>query len=315
MLALDRNITYIFSESEIGAGKKGAGGGPEAVRDMMAHHGMLLDKVEIVNNQELILSDVSIEYARNIDLLVSNMLELNNKVESVLKTNSFPIILTGDHSNAIGGLSGLKNAFEDKRIGVIWIDAHADLHSPYTTPSGNMHGMPLAALTGIDNSENGKNKVGELAAYYWNELKKLGVHQLTPKFDIKDLVFIGVRDAEEEEWETIRKFGVKNFMTDDIRKLGMQKVLEQSLEHLKDCDIFYISFDADSLDTDVSVGTGTPVADGLTFEQGEAVFKVLLNHPKTAAFEITEVNPLLDEDGKEMAGAIAGLLYAGLTAE
>ncbi len=173
--------------------------------------------------------------------------------------------------------------------------------------------MPLAALSGQDNEQLKKNEVPEDVSYYWNELKKLGVLQLSPKFDLKDLVFIGIRDAEKEEWDMIEKMGVRTFEPQDIREHGIYYVLNQSLKHLEACDMLYISFDADSLDPEVSVGTGTTAPDGLNIPEAEIIFSMLLNHPKTGAFEITEINPNLDVKGKEMAKVIAHLLHYGLT--
>jgi arginase len=313
MKVQDKDAVMILAKFDIGAGKKGAADGPLAVKDEAEHLGVVFDEFEILDGINMTTRHISHDFGKHIEDILESAIALNDKVQGCLERKKFPIILTGDHSNAIGGLSGLKNAYPDKRIGVVWIDAHADLHSPYTTPSGNVHGMPLAALSGVDNLHHAKNEVSEDLAYYWNELKKLGVLQLSPKFDLKDLVFIGIRDAEKEEWDIIQHIGIKTFVPQDIKDKGIEYVLNQSLAHLQDCDMLYISFDADSLDPEISVGTGTIAPDGLNITEAEIIFKTLLNHPKTAAFEITEVNPHLDAAGKEMAKVIAGLLYYGLT--
>jgi arginase len=309
----DKEAVMILSQFDIGAGKKGASDGPGAVKDEIEHLGLVFNEYEVLDALSLTTRNISHEFGKHIEDILEASLRLNDKVQAVLGNKRFPIILSGDHSNAIGGLSGLKNANPDKRIGVIWVDAHADLHSPYTTPSGNIHGMPLAALSGLDNEKDKRNEVDENVTYYWNELKKLGVLNITPKFDVRDLVFIGIRDAEKEEWDIIENMGVKTFEPQDIREHGIYYVLNNALKHLEACDLLYISFDADSLDPAVSVGTGTTAPDGLSVAEAESIFKTLLNHPKTGAFEITEVNPHLDEKGKEMAKVIAGLLYYGLT--
>ncbi len=313
MRVQDKEAVMILSRYDLGAGKKGAADGPLAVKDETEHLGIVFDEFEILDGQNLTTSHISHDFGRHIEDVLEASIRLNNKVKEFLDRKKFPIILSGDHSNAIGGFSGLKNAFPDKRIGIIWIDAHADLHSPYTTPSGNLHGMPLAVLSGLDNRSLRRNEVSEDLAYYWEELKKLGVGKISPKFDLKDLVFIGIRDAEKEEWDIIRNMGIKTFEPADIRQLGMKEVLAQAIDHLKNCDLFYVSFDADSLDPGISIGTGTIAPDGLKIDEAEVVFETLLNHPKTGAFEITEVNPHLDAAGKEMAKVIAGLLYHGLT--
>lgn len=309
----NRQTHFIFSTSDKGAGKSGAGDGPMAVKDELEHLGFPIHEFELINHQKLQTKFLDHQYGKNIESIVESMNSLNDTVVASLKNNQFPIILSGDHSNAIGGLSGLKNANPDKRIGVIWVDAHADLHSPYTTPSGNVHGMPLAALAGLDHHELKKNEVKEDVAYYWNELKNLGFNKISPKFELVDLVLIGVRDAEDEEWEIIEKAGVLTFEPDDIRDLGIEKVIEKAVTKLSNCDLLYISFDADSLDPSISTGTGTTAPDGLTLDQAKTVFLTLMKHPKTGAFEITEVNPNLDTDGQAMAKVISQLLLHGLS--
>ncbi len=304
---------FILSQSDIGAGKSGAAEGPQALKDEIESLGVVVNDFEVVDNRSFNTMNISHDYGKHIEGILAAMNQLNDKVVQSIEKHQFPIILSGDHSNAIGGLSGLKNANKDKRIGVIWIDAHADLHSPYTTPSGNIHGMPLAVLAGLDNQEMKKNMVSEDVAYYWNELKHLGFQHIAPKFDIADLVLIGVRDAEDEEWGIIERVGVKTYEPDDIRAKGIENIVTETLQHLKDCDILYVSFDADSLDPQISTGTGTIVPDGLSVEQAEIIFKTLMAEPKLGAFEITEVNPSLDTQGKAMAKVVGHLIHYGLT--
>ncbi len=313
MKIANKEAVLILSNYDIGAGKKGAADGPKAVKDNVKQLGINFEDVIVLNNafdrEEL---ESSFVFAKFIDQVFESSKTLESTVNAVANSSRIPVILSGDHSNAIGGLSGLKNANPDKKIGVIWIDAHADLHSPYTTPSGNIHGMPLAVLAGLDNNEMSKNKISETEAYYWNELKKLGILDISPKFDIKDLVFIGIRDAEDEEWDLIEKLGIKTFEPEDINTIGILEILNQTITYLSSCDLLYISFDADSLDPDISLGTGTPSPDGLKIEEAKIIFKTLLNHEKLGAFEITEVNPNLDQDGKEMAKVISELIQFGL---
>jgi len=312
MLSDHQQPIFILSQSELGAGKIGAAQGPQAVKDELESLGIVVNKFDVLDNRSFNTLNLTHDYGKHIEGIVEAMQGLNDKVLQTVNKQNLPIILSGDHSNAIGGLSGLKNAHPNKKIGVIWIDAHADLHSPYTTPSGNMHGMPLAALAGIDNIEMKKNAVSETVAYYWNELKTLGADKISPKFDIADLVLIGVRDAEEEEWGIIKRIGVTTFEPNDIRNLGIAEVINKTLSTLAHCDLLYVSFDADSLDPSISTGTGTTSPDGLTFEQAETLIKILMAHPKLGAFEITEVNPSLDTSGKAMAKVVGQLIASGL---
>jgi arginase len=207
----------------------------------------------------------------------------------------FPILISGDHSNAGGTMAGIKMAYPESRIGVIWIDAHADLHSPYTTPSGNIHGMPIAALMGDDHREMAKNEPKESTRNFWETLKKLGRRRITPKIQGRDLVFVALRSTEEEEEKIIAKEGIKAFRPSDIKELGIEAVAEQTLNHLYNCQYIYISFDVDSLDTQYSIGTGTPVDDGLTLDQAQHLIQTFCKSDKLVGMEITEINPTLDE--------------------
>ncbi|MBL7812527.1 MAG: arginase [Bacteroidetes bacterium] len=313
-----REIKILEAASENGAGKRGASLGPRAVF-LQARE----DKCDIFKDRiwetipNLVLNlqpEFNTPYAKNIENLLPALAEVANHVEATLQDDYFPLILSGDHSNAIGSVSGIRNFFHDEKVGVIWIDAHYDLHSPFTTPSGNIHGMALNALLDKDNLENKINQPAQLTEDYWEKLKKLGNRGICPKIMPDDIVFIGVRDFEKQEAALVEKYGIKTFHPQDIRNLGIAQVLADALEHLSACDHLYISFDVDSQDTSVSMGTGTPVPDGLLPPEAEMVFTTLFHHPKVVAFEITEINPLLDTQNR-MAKSVVKLLSCVLQAE
>ena len=308
----DKKIQVVVSDFEIGAGKIGASKGPLALLNALNQIDVEFDSPVFLNNNSDSNDQFNTPFCKHIFEIEKASVLLNSEIENQLKHNRFPLILSGDHSNAIGGLSGVKNAYPDKRIGVIWVDAHADLHSPYTTPSGNMHGMPLAALINTDNVKFQKNQISEEEAKAWNRLKSIGSSGITPKVMPEDIVFIGIRDAEEEEWGLIEEFKIKTFEPHDIKEHGIFYAINNALKYLESCDLIYVSFDVDSMDPSVSVGTGTVVSNGLTFTEAEAVFKAFLNHPKLVAFEITEINPSLDQDGNKMANVVAALLNSVL---
>jgi arginase len=203
-------------------------------------------------------------------------------------------VLAGDHSTAGGTIAGIKNAFPKSKLGVIWIDAHADLHSPYTTPTGNVHGMPLAATLAEDNISNRVNKPDKETIDLWNKLKKVG--GVSPKITYKDLVFIGLRDVEPEESSLLKKHKVKVFSTNEVRKNGVEKIARDALAHLNHCNLIYISFDVDSMDSSISKGTGTPVRNGITEKEAGSLMVRLLQNEKVCCFEICEVNPTLDKE-------------------
>lgn len=308
----DKKIQVVISNFEIGAGKIGASAGPLALIESLKQLNLEFDSPILLNSNSISKVDSSTPYCKHIFEIEKASNILNDEIENQLGGNKFPLILSGDHSNAIGGISGVKNAFPDKRIGVIWVDAHADLHSPYTTPSGNMHGMPLAALINKDNLKFQKNEISIEESYAWNRLKRIGSKLIAPKINPEDLVFIGIRDAEKEEWGLIEELGIKTFEPHDIKEHGIFYVINNALKYLDECDLIYVSFDVDSMDPSVSIGTGTTAPNGLSFVEAEGVFKTFLNHPNLVAFEITEINPSLDEHGNKMANVVAALLNYGL---
>ena len=180
----------------------------------------------------------------------------------------------------------------EKRVGVIWIDAHADLHSPYTTPSGNIHGMPLATALAVDNITKAIQTPTDDTMPLWEMLKNIG--NISPKITPQDLVFIGLRDFEEPERAFIRKNRIRVVTVPEIRKGKIKDICKQVLDYLSHCDVLYISFDIDSLDKPLVPGTGTPVEGGLTLNEAQKMLSILLKDPRLVCFEITEINPLLD---------------------
>jgi len=227
--------------------------------------------------------------------MVNVYANIKSEISSVLSQNKFPFVIAGDHCSAGATISGIKNSFPDKRLGVIWVDAHADLHTPYTTPSGNMHGMPLATALGIDNLDCKRNEVDTKTEYLWNELKSTSIQA-------EDLVFIAVRDTEKEENFIIDSLGIKNYSVAEVRLIGTANLVKEIEEKLTKCDLIYISFDVDSMDPELtSHGTGTPVPNGLSPEEAKEILSGCLKFPKTIAFELVEVNPCLDEKRNKMA--------------
>ncbi len=202
--------------------------------------------------------------------------------------------MSGDHSNAGGTIAGIKMAKPKSKLGVIWIDAHADLHTPYTTPSGNMHGMPLSTAISEDNMECKVHDVDEKTARLWDQLKMIG--KIHPKVLPEDIVFISLRDFEKEEKFLIEKHGMKVITTSEVRRNGAENISRKVLRYLGDCSDIYVSFDVDSLDSAISKGTGTPVSNGLKEREAEDLISKFMQSRKVCCFEITEVNPTLDKE-------------------
>lgn len=293
-----KNIKLIEVASEIGAGTRGASLGVDAVKiaalDFMSNFFVHFpsEKVETENN--LLFEPIQSPYAKRIQGVLTMYERVSKAVCDSMKNNFFPVILSGDHSNAGGTIAGIKMAKPKSKLGVIWIDAHADLHTPYTTPSGNMHGMPLATAIAEDNEENKVHDLDEKTAKLWNQLKAIG--KINQKVLPEDIVFISLRDFEKEEKSLIEKYGMKVIPTSEVRRNGAENVSRKVLRYLSDCTDIYVSFDVDSLDSSISKGTGTPVSNGLREREAEDLISKFMQNRKVCCFEITEVNPTLDKE-------------------
>ena len=293
-----KNIKLIEVPSEIGAGTRGASLGIEAIKiaalDFMSNFFVHFpsEKIEVENN--LLFEPIQSPYAKRIHGVQTMYDRVSKAVSESMKAHFFPVVISGDHSNAGGTIAGIKMAKPKSKLGVIWIDAHADLHTPYTTPSGNMHGMPLAVSIAEDNEESKVHELDEKTAKQWDQLKKMG--KINQKVLPEDVVFISLRDYEKEEKHLIEKHGMKVITTSDVRRNGAENVCRKVLRYLSDCTDIYVSFDVDSLDSSISKGTGTPVSNGLREREAEDLISKFMQNRKVCCFEITEVNPTLDKE-------------------
>ena len=293
-----KNIKLIEIPSEIGAGTRGASLGIDAIKiaalDFMSNFFVHFpsEKIEIQNN--LLFEPIQSPYAKRIQGVLQMYERISKAVSDSIKANFFPVVLSGDHSNAGGTIAGIKMAKPKSKLGVIWIDAHADLHTPYTTPSGNMHGMPLATAIAENNEEMKVHDIDDKTAKIWEQLKFIG--RTGQKVLPEDVVFISLRDYEKEEKFLIEKYGMKVITTNDVRRNGAENVSRKVLRHLSDCTDIYVSFDVDSLDSSISKGTGTPVSNGLKEREAEDLISKFMQNRKICCFEITEVNPTLDKE-------------------
>jgi arginase len=293
-----RNIKIIEVRSEIGAGTRGASLGIDAIKiaalDFMSNLFVNFPSDVIENENRLLYEPVMSPYAKRIQGIYTMYERVSKTVCDTVKSGLFPIVLAGDHSTAGATIAGLKMARPKRRLGVVWIDAHADMHSPYTTPSGNMHGMPLSIALAEDNIANQVHNPDAQTLEYWNKLKRIG--KIEPKIEPDDLVFIALRDLEKEEDAIIKKGNIKVIPVAEIRRKGVENVVRQTFLHLSNCDDIYVSFDVDCLDSAISRGTGTPVSNGLREREAEDLVASFMQHHKICCFEIAEVNPTLDKE-------------------
>jgi arginase len=293
-----KNIKLIEVPSEIGAGTRGASLGIDAIKiaglDFMSNFFVHFPSEKIECENKLLFEPIQSPYAKRIHGVLSMYEKISKAVCDSIKNQFFPVILSGDHSNAGGTIAGIKIAKPKSKLGVIWIDAHADLHTPYTTPSGNMHGMPLSTALGFDNLENKAHEPDERTLKLWQQLKAIG--KIQPKVLPEDVVFISLRDFEKEEKSLIERHGIKVITTGEVRRIGAENVSRKVLRYLSDCTDIYVSFDVDSLDSSISKGTGTPVSNGLKEREAEDLISKFMQNRKVCCFEITEVNPTLDKE-------------------
>lgn len=298
------NILLVELKSEIGAGTRGASLGVDAIKvaanRIENKYFQTYPNIALKNKNEELLKPNHFNYAKRIDAFYEVCENLAHNIQKIMEEGkSFPLVIAGDHSTAAGTISGLKMANPDKKIGVIWVDAHADIHTPYTTPSGNLHGMPLSIAMNIDHKKVRLNEPDEATVKYWNQLKKIG--GINPKIDPKDVVYIGVRDTEWPEDDLMDFFRMQNYSIEQIRNMGAREVGKAALKDLEHCDLIYVSYDVDVLDSSLSKGTGTPVPNGLWLNEVEDILVEVLKSKKVACFEIVEVNPCLDNKGNLMA--------------
>lgn len=297
---MHRNIKFLEIRSELGAGTFGSSLGIDAIKfaALKKHSDIFLTyhSESIESDTGWISPVLEHKFAKKIDEMMLLYEKISLRIKQYLGTGFFPLVIAGDHANAGGTIAGIKRTYPQAKLGVIWIDAHGDIHSPYTTPSGNIHGMPLAISLNLKNLDSQVNKLDERTEILWEKLCNVG--NISPKILFEDLVLIDIRDLEQPEWDIIHRKNIEYYDPEDIQKHGIEYVAQNALNYLDKCDYIYVSFDVDSLDPSISTGTGTPVQNGLTVEQAKSLLKILWKSPKLIAFEIVEVNPLLDNQNR-----------------
>lgn len=284
-----RNIRVIGVPLDLGASRRGVDMGPSAVRvaglearlEALGHHvsdgGNI--KVEIAETQKH-----GDENARYLKQIAETCTRTADAVIKTLEAGETPLVLGGDHSIAAGTVSGVAEFYhrQNQKIGLIWIDAHSDINTPETSPSGNVHGMPLAALLGL-----GLEPLGKIYGY-------------SPKVAAENTVIIGVRDIDAAERENIRRAGITEVYTmRDIDERGMRTVMEEALRAAgRGTAGYHVSLDMDWIDPEDAPGVGTPVRGGATYREAHLAMEILADHGRMLSFEIVEVNPVIDEHNR-----------------
>ncbi|MBR3321235.1 MAG: arginase [Exiguobacterium sp.] len=269
--------SYIHVPLRYGQGKLGVDQGPTKLNEMgmqqLLPTGTVKHTIRVLPESEIRENE---EHLKRVDGVLHTVTELAEVVHREISENRFPLIVGGDHSMAIGTLAGLA---QTGPYGVIWVDAHADLNTGETSPSGNIHGMPLAAAMGM------------------GDVRLTEVGGRDPKLSPEHLVYIALRDIDEGEMNEINRLGIKVITVEEVRTRGVDVIMQEALRYLRErVDRFYISFDMDSLDASLVPGTGTPVDGGLTEVEAKAILKEAMQAEDLIAVELVELNPALDRD-------------------
>ncbi len=284
-----RRIRVIGVPLDMGASRRGVDMGPSAVRvaGLEARLEALGHRVTDGGNIRVEIAETQAPGSDNARYLQPIAETCTRTAEAVFKTleeGMTPLVLGGDHSLAAGSVSGVAEYYrrQGQKIGVLWIDAHSDINTPETSPSGNVHGMPLAALLGL-----GPDLLGNLYGY-------------SPKIAPDNAVLIGVRDIDSAERENIRRAGVAEVYTmRDIDERGMRAVMEEALRAAgRGTAGYHVSLDMDWIDPEDAPGVGTPVRGGATYREAHLAMEIIADHGRLLSFEIVEVNPVIDEHNR-----------------
>ena len=278
-------VAVIGAPLDLGAGRRGVDMGVSAIRfanlgQRLAELGYKIEDLGNVAVEQPERAPAGPRNARYLPQIAQSCTRLAECVEKALAHGQMPLVIGGDHSIAVGTASGLSNHFrrKKKRIGLLWIDAHPDMNTPETSPSGNVHGMPLACITGT-----GPRKLTHISGY-------------APKVDPKNVALIGIRDVDALEKPHVKDSGVRAFTMRDIDERGMRAVVEEALQIVQSgTDGFHVSLDMDAVDPEIAPGVGTPVRGGLSYREAHLAMEMIGDAGRMVALEVVEVNPVFDE--------------------
>ena len=273
---------------DLGQSRRGVDMGPSALRvaGLQARLKQLGHQVEDIGNipvkqpEEMPVGEKRAKYLAEIAETCKDLAEI---VQKCLEEDFVPLVLGGDHSIAAGAVSGVAAYFrkEKKQIGYIWLDAHGDMNTPESSPSGNVHGMPLAAVMGY-----GAPELVDLLGF-------------KPKVEPQNIVLVGVRDLDLQERRLVKKSGVRVFTMRDIDERGMREVMADALKYATDdTDGISVSLDMDFVDPSDAPGVGTPVRGGVTYREAHLAMEMIADSDAMASMEVVEINPVIDEHNR-----------------
>lgn len=294
----NQKISLLGVPLDLGQSRRGVDMGPSAIR-----YADIIERLEVMGYHVRDEGDIHVDVRRakevkheklkNLDEVIQINEKLAFAVQEIVQKKRLPLILGGDHSIAIGTLAGLAQTYPN--LGVIWYDAHADLNTAETSPSGNIHGMPLAVSIGV-----GAEKL-------------VNLYHAGAKVKPQNVVLIGLRDADLGERALIKELGIKVFTMHEIDKFGMTAVMEETIQYLhnRNVDGVHLSLDLDGLDPLYAPGVGTPVQGGLSYRESHLAMELLAEANCVTSVELVEVNPMLDERNKtaDVAVGLMGSLF------
>jgi arginase len=276
-----RQVAIIGAALDLGAGRRGVDMGPSAIRYAGLH-----ERLTGIGYQVLDWGDVEtavLEATEELETDARYLPEIKaacgriaRLIGLALDQGAKPLVLGGDHSVALGTLGGLAAAHGPG--GVLWIDAHGDMNTPDSSPSGNVHGMPLAAAMGLAN--------GRFESDAWT----------LPAVDPTRVALVGLRSLDEAERRRIRELGVSAYTMSDIDRIGIERAIRESLTHIAGPGFVHVSLDMDALDPEVAPGVGTPVRGGLSYREAHLALELVAESGLAGSFEVVEVNPILDRE-------------------
>lgn len=293
-------IAIIGAPLDLGTNRRGVDMGPSAIR--VANIG---PRLASLGYQVEDLGNVAVEQpervpqgpanARYLPQIAETCRRLARAVEQAMARGHLPLVLGGDHSVAVGTIAGVSRHFRKRkaRVGVIWIDAHPDMNTPQTSPSGNVHGMPLACSIGM-----GPRALTHIYGY-------------APKVDPKNVALIGLRDVDSLEKPHVKRSGVRAFTMRDIDERGMRAVMAEAIEiAAAGTEGFHVSLDMDSVDPQEAPGVGTPVRGGLNYREAHLAMEMICDSGRMVSLEVVEVNPVIDEANRTALLAVELVMSA-----
>jgi arginase len=279
-----RRCRIIGVPMDLGAGRRGVDMGPSAIRVAGINQGIALLGYDVTDSGNVHVSPPealpqSSRRARFLPQIVAASEELASMVEAALDEGALPVVLGGDHSIAIGSVAGLASHHrkQNQKVGIIWLDAHTDINTPESSPSGNIHGMPLAALLG-----HGARELTHIAGF-------------APKILPEHAVVIGARSVDPGERELIRSLGIRVFTMSEVDERGLGDVIEEAIDIAsRNTAGFHVTMDMDFLDPFYAPGVGTPERGGATYRESHLAMEKVADSGGVLSVELTEVNPLFD---------------------